>query len=65
MNRFSFKLIDKIISITPWELDTLKKELSRLIASKTGKQNIDIQNQPNGNYFLKIIQDNKQQTIKL
>ncbi len=25
MNRFSFKLIDKIISITPWELDTLKK----------------------------------------
>lgn len=32
---------------------------------KIGKQNIDIQNQPNGNYFLKIIQNNKQQTIKL
>jgi glycosyltransferase involved in cell wall biosynthesis len=25
MNRFAFKLVDKIIAITPWELETLKK----------------------------------------
>ncbi|MBI2106984.1 glycosyltransferase family 4 protein [Candidatus Woesearchaeota archaeon] len=25
LNRLSFRLIDKIVSITPWELDTLKK----------------------------------------
>jgi len=31
----------------------------------SGKQIVKIQNQAKGNYFVKVIQDGKQQTIKI
>lgn len=42
--------------------------LGQIILTETmsaGKNNIDIQNQSNGIYFVKVIHNSKQQTLKL